>query len=193
MKASTLFLGFTLVVLAAALAGLWQAFGPHSAPHPKAAASSSVPAAAKRPAPAPPLVTQPEPNPPDEGVRSVYPGAGPSASRSPQPETSPPAPVTPPPEPAAPATPIPATPPALDRSAALDPNDASRTAAPADAVGDGVDLNTASAEALNTLGAGKIAKTIITNRPYTAPDDLVTRRVLKRKDYDAIKARIVVR
>ena len=59
--------------------------------------------------------------------------------------------------------------------------------------GGNVDLNTASVEQLNALGAGMIGKRIIEFRPYTTPDELVTRRVLKRADYDAIRAAVTVR
>ena len=197
MRASTLFLGFTLVVLAAVLAGLWQTFGPRSAPPRPAATSAPVAEAPRRPPPAPPPV-QPAPSQQDDGVRSVYPGARPSAARAPQPESPPPTTAAlPPPAPEpAPAAPI-ALLPAPEQSAALRPPGAVPPAesgpADASAVGEGIDLNTASVDTLNNLGAGKIGKTIIANRPYTSPEDLLTRRVLKRKDYDAIKARIVVR
>lgn len=56
-----------------------------------------------------------------------------------------------------------------------------------------VDLNSASVEQLNGLGAGMIGKRIIEFRPYTAPEDLLTRRVLKRADYDTIRNAITVR
>jgi DNA uptake protein ComE-like DNA-binding protein len=56
-----------------------------------------------------------------------------------------------------------------------------------------LDLNTATVEQLNALGAGMIGKRIIEFRPYTSTEDLITRRVLKRADYDSIKAAITVR
>ncbi|WCS28432.1 helix-hairpin-helix domain-containing protein (plasmid) [Methylobacterium sp. NMS14P] len=59
--------------------------------------------------------------------------------------------------------------------------------------GQGVDLNTASVEELNALGAGMIGRRIIAFRPYGSPEDLVTRRVLKKADYEAIKAAVAVR
>lgn len=55
------------------------------------------------------------------------------------------------------------------------------------------DLNTASVEQLNGLGAGMIGKRIVDFRPYTSVDDLLTRRVLKRSDYQAIRAAVTVR
>ncbi|MET0258134.1 MAG: helix-hairpin-helix domain-containing protein, partial [Methylobacterium sp.] len=92
-------------------------------------------------------------------------------------------------------TPVPVEPPP-ERSAALPPSSVETTPeAPAETpvAGEGVDLNTAPLEALNALGAGMIGKTIIANRPYAAPEDLITRRVLKRQDYEAIKPNVVVR
>lgn len=59
--------------------------------------------------------------------------------------------------------------------------------------GAGVDLNTATVEQLNALGAGMIGKRIIEFRPYGSPDELISRRVLKRADYDTIKAAVIVR
>ena len=56
-----------------------------------------------------------------------------------------------------------------------------------------VDLNTATVEQLNGLGAGMIGKRIIEFRPYASTEDLISRRVLKRADYDAIKGSITVR
>ena len=199
MKRSTLFLGFTLVVLAGALSALWLALGPRPSapPQPKVAEKPA------EPPPAPVARTEPPP-PPQPGVRSVYPGAGPSVARAPQPDNAPPAirppPAAPPPAPvpppAAPPTtgepgrtadlepptsvaPVPAVPPSDENAPPVDP--------------DAVDLNTAPLEALNALGAGMVGKAIIANRPYASPDELVTRRVLKRQDFEAIKPRVVVR
>lgn len=56
-----------------------------------------------------------------------------------------------------------------------------------------VDLNTATVEQLNGLGAGMIGKRIIEFRPYASTEDLISRRVLKRSDYDAIKGAVTVR
>ncbi|WP_345819269.1 helix-hairpin-helix domain-containing protein [Methylobacterium fujisawaense] len=56
-----------------------------------------------------------------------------------------------------------------------------------------MDLNTATVEQLNALGAGMIGKRIIEFRPYTSPDELLSRRVLKRADYDTIKSSVTVR
>ena len=55
-----------------------------------------------------------------------------------------------------------------------------------------VDLNTASVEQLNGLGAAMIGKRVIDFRPYTSPDELLVRRVVKRDNYRLIKAAITV-
>ncbi|MBP2498798.1 DNA uptake protein ComE-like DNA-binding protein [Methylobacterium sp. PvP062] len=70
---------------------------------------------------------------------------------------------------------------------------ASGSGQPPASPGQGVDLNTASVEELNALGAGMIGRRIIAFRPYASPEDLVTRRVLKKADYEAIKAAVAVR
>ncbi len=64
---------------------------------------------------------------------------------------------------------------------------------PTTTVGRSVDLNIATVEQLNALGAGMIGKRIIEFRPYTSPDEILTRRVLKRADYEAIKHSITIR
>lgn len=61
------------------------------------------------------------------------------------------------------------------------------------ATGGTVDLNSASVEQLNALGAGMIGKRIIEFRPYATPEDLVARRVLKKSDYEAIRSAVTVR
>lgn len=177
MKASTLFLGFTLVVLAAAAAGLWQSFSPR-APRP-AAPSSMTQAVAPQPKPLQPNLAEPT----EPGVRSVYPGGRPTAAARPvAPENAPPSPTERQAPVSAPAPVEPA--PSPEQQAAIPP---------AEPEGDGIDLNSAPVEALNSLGAGMIGKTIIANRPYASPEDLVTRRVLKRQDYEIIKPHVVAR
>ncbi|MBB3900865.1 helix-hairpin-helix domain-containing protein [Methylobacterium brachythecii] len=178
MKASTLFLGFTLVALAMAGAGLWQAFGPR-APRPAAPSSVAV-APAQRPKPLQPNLAEPT----EPGVRSVYPGGRPTAAARPaSPESVPSPTARQTPAAIAPAPVEPA--PAPEQPAAQSPAE--------QAAGDGIDLNSAPIEALNALGAGMIGKTIVANRPYASPEDLVTRRVLKRQDYETIKPRVVAR
>ncbi|WP_336490356.1 helix-hairpin-helix domain-containing protein [Methylobacterium nigriterrae] len=61
------------------------------------------------------------------------------------------------------------------------------------AAGPGADLNTASVEELNALGAGMIGRRIVAFRPYASPEDLVNRRVLKKSDFEIIKASVMVR
>ncbi|WP_233382533.1 helix-hairpin-helix domain-containing protein [Methylobacterium sp. C25] len=177
MKASTLFLGFTLVVLVAAAGGLWQSFSP-SAPRP-ATPSSVAEAPALQPKPLQPNLAEPA----EPGVRSVYPGGRPTAAARPvTPESAPPSPT----ERQAPLT----APGPVEAAPSPEQQAAMPQAAPE---GDGIDLNSAPVEALNSLGAGMIGKTIIANRPYASPDDLVTRRVLKRQDYEIIKPHVVAR
>ena len=55
------------------------------------------------------------------------------------------------------------------------------------------DLNRASLEELNSLGAGLIGRRIIYGRPYASPEDLLERRVLNARDYARIRDRVVVR
>ncbi len=55
----------------------------------------------------------------------------------------------------------------------------------------GVNINSASAEALNHLqGGGRIGQTIVQHRPYKSVDDLVKKKVLRRAVYDQIKNQI---
>jgi DNA uptake protein ComE-like DNA-binding protein len=56
-----------------------------------------------------------------------------------------------------------------------------------------VDLNRASREELNRLGAGMIGRTIIYGRPYGSPEDLVDRRLLNARDFARIRDRVTVR
>ena len=75
-------------------------------------------------------------------------------------------------------------------------NAATTTTSPVDqsvATTGSVDLNSASVEQLNALGAGMIGKRIIEFRPYVSVDELLARRVLKRSDYEAIKGVVTVR
>lgn len=61
--------------------------------------------------------------------------------------------------------------------------------------GELVDLNSASHEKLLRLPGitDSEAQRIISNRPYRSSDELVTRRVLTRSQYDQIKSQIEVR
>jgi competence protein ComEA len=57
-----------------------------------------------------------------------------------------------------------------------------------------ININTASSDALDTLpGVGPAtAGKIISNRPYTKPDDLLSKKVVSSKVFDQIKDRITV-
>jgi hypothetical protein len=53
-------------------------------------------------------------------------------------------------------------------------------------------LNRAAVDELNSLGAGLIGRTIVSGRPYTAPEDLVERRLLNARDFARIRHRLTV-
>ncbi|MGY2049880.1 ComEA family DNA-binding protein [Methylobacterium sp. JK268] len=180
---------FTIVVMAAALAGLWQYFigGAVPARRPAEIAATASPAVAR---PAPPPAAQPEP------VRTA--SAEPVVA-TPEPFRLAPAP---PPAIAAPAEPPAATPPpvfaapaalafAEDPPAAPPPEPESP---PAAGPTEGIDLNTASLADLNALrGGGHIGKAIVAGRPYTSPQDLLSRRILSRSVFLRIKDQVTVR
>jgi DNA uptake protein ComE-like DNA-binding protein len=65
-------------------------------------------------------------------------------------------------------------------------------AAEIDTVNGPVDLNSASLEQLNALGAGRIGRAIIGGRPYRTAEDLLTKRVLRRSVYERIKGQVTV-
>ena len=73
------------------------------------------------------------------------------------------------------------------------PTTAAQTQQTAEASGKGVNINSASAEALNMLGGGRIGQTIVQHRPYKSVDELVKKRVLRRAVYDQIKNQIAAR
>ncbi|HEY1372226.1 MAG TPA: helix-hairpin-helix domain-containing protein [Candidatus Binatia bacterium] len=56
-----------------------------------------------------------------------------------------------------------------------------------------VDINSASEKELNELPGieHEDVRKIVKNRPYTRKDELVSKKVLKQKDYDKIKDQIV--
>jgi DNA uptake protein ComE-like DNA-binding protein len=58
-----------------------------------------------------------------------------------------------------------------------------------------VDINSASEKELAELNGidHEEAKKIVKNRPYTRKDELVSKKVIKQKDYDKIKDQIVAR
>jgi hypothetical protein len=55
-----------------------------------------------------------------------------------------------------------------------------------------VDLNSASVEELNQLGAGRVGRAIVRGRPYTSAEDLVRKRVLNRSRFARIKDQVRV-
>ncbi len=56
-----------------------------------------------------------------------------------------------------------------------------------------VDLNSASVEDLNRLGAGRIGRAVVRGRPYASADDLVRKRVLSRSAFARIKDQVGVK
>ena len=70
-------------------------------------------------------------------------------------------------------------------SAAVPPDAAAQAGTP------GLNLNTASIDALNQIpGAGRIGRTIASHRPYRSVEDLLTKRVVKKSVYERIKAQV---
>lgn len=70
---------------------------------------------------------------------------------------------------------------------------ASKSSAAAAAMGDKLDLNTASASDLEKLPgvAPAVAAKIIAERPYTAKNQLKTKGILTDKQYDAVKDQVI--
>jgi hypothetical protein len=64
---------------------------------------------------------------------------------------------------------------------------------PAPRRGGAINLNTASVDELNSLGAGMVGRTIIYGRPYASPEDLLERRLLTYRDFARIRDRVTVR
>lgn len=179
-----------LVVTAGLLAGLIQYFWPK----------------AQEPAPQPPGLTRPRESqaaPPRETVRTVPTPRAPAAPAEPilseaPPQPKPPQPKPPlseapsvpaPPAPAQPAPPPSAVPPPTP---APDPVEIAQDEAGPRAVAL-VDLNTGTLAELNGLrGGGNIGRAIIQRRPYTAVDQLLSKRVLSRATYERIKDQVTV-
>lgn len=201
MNRSTLFISAVLVAVSATGAGFWVS-------HPPRFQAGQD----KQPASVAQLSTQQHTatDPDGEPVRTVYPGPQAGAvqrlSRSVQNEVA----AAPSRPPAAVPAAVAGEPAAVERdtsevppspkpdvvvpadSADVSSSPASAAAEPA-ASGTGIDLNTDSVEELNALGAGMIGRRIITFRPYSSPEDLITWRVLKKSDFDIIKTSIMVR
>lgn len=177
LSGSALVRVIVLVVAAAALAGLVQAFWPSSG-----------------------LETSPDPRPAPTSaeVRRIEPRPVPTPS-APTPSSPPPAPVATPAPPPAP-SPQPA-PPVFDAPPRAEPDPAppqDAASAAADSAGPRalsvVDLNTASLAELNRLqGGGSIGKAIVRGRPYSSVDQLLSKRVLSKSTYQRIKDQVAVR
>lgn len=90
-------------------------------------------------------------------------------------------------------TPAPATPPASKMAPVAKPAPAPSKMAPAKT--ELVDINTASAEELDALpGIGKAySAAIIKGRPYKGKDELVQKKILPQKTYDAVKDKIIAK
>ncbi|GJD52592.1 hypothetical protein OPKNFCMD_5358 [Methylobacterium crusticola] len=181
LTGSALTRALVIVVLAAGLAALWQVLMPRpSGPH-----LSEPPKRAKPEAPAPAPADDAAP------VRSVYPGGRPPDAPPPRPPSAPAAPLPSPAPTPAPQAALPAEPPVFAPPAPGEPS-----ADPAERVPPGgvVDLNTASLGELNGLrGGGMIGRAIIAGRPYNAPGDLLSKRILSRGTYERIKDQVTVR
>lgn len=178
MIRSTLLVSAGLAVTAVVLAALWIGYGPRPQPDgPDKRVSTVVPLSRQQRSG---LDVR------GQAIRTISPDSNPAAGMAT----------------AAPAGPVP---PAVEPGPSGTqedgrPNPGLRTDTAPGGVGDPspiaggtVDLNTASVEQLNALGAGMIGRRIIEFRPYASPDELVARRVLKRADYEAIKNAVTVR
>nr|WP_043747769.1 helix-hairpin-helix domain-containing protein [Methylobacterium nodulans] len=198
MRRSTLSVCAGIVAVSAIVAGFWTSHG-----HRSHAGRESQPLTVSQ------LASQQRSTPDGQPIRTVYPGplGGSAQPISPPPqsgavaESAPPAAAPAVASSAAPQTaqiaPPELTPPQEQGDSTLTTGVTTETAAvpsnPPAPSGPGTDLNTASVEELNALGAGMIGRRIIAFRPYASPEDLVTKRVLKRADYEIIKAAVVVR
>ncbi len=161
-------------------------------PAPQSGTGPSVQVADAGPAPSYSTPVDPASPPPPSGTALQFdptPIGGHPATSAPaaavaaaaQPETSPP-----------PAAETPAAPATSDVTGAVG-KEASLAENP-DAAGGLVDLNTGSFEELNTIeGGGPVGRAIIKGRPYTSPEQLVTKKVLRRSIYEKIKDKITVR
>ncbi len=190
MIRSTLSISAALAVIAVVLTSLWIGYGPR----PQGSQD-------KRGSTVAPLSQQQRSglDPKGQAIRTITPGAptNPGMAGS-APTGSAPSASAPVNQPATPTASVEPDAPVSEGESASNPsvrtditpggaNDPSAT------IGESVDLNTATVEQLNGLGAGMIGKRIVEFRPYTSPDELLTRRVLKRADYDAIRNSVTVR
>lgn len=190
MIRSTLSISAGLAVIAVVLTSLWIGYGPRPQGSQDKRGSVVVP------------LSQQERSGLDakrQSIRTITPGASASSGLvATDPTGSAPSATAPTNQPATPKASVEPDAPVGQGESASNPSvrtDISPGGAkdPAAKAGGSVDLNSASVEQLNALGAGMIGKRIIEFRPYTSPDELLSRRVLKRSDYDAIKDSISVR
>lgn len=188
MIRSTLFLSAGLAVASVVLTSLWIGYGPR----PQVAQE-------KRASPVVPLSKQERTGLDAKGqaIRTITPGST-SGSVGAAPAGSPPPIVISPDQTATPkASNNPGVPEQQSDTASIAAQETKTTSESAEGQSstlDGnVDLNTATVEQLNGLGAGMIGKRIIEFRPYASTEELISRRVLKRADYDAIKGAVTVR
>ncbi|MBE7246173.1 MAG: helix-hairpin-helix domain-containing protein [Actinomycetospora chiangmaiensis] len=187
-----------LLIIAGILAAVVQSLLPSPAPAPARMAESAAPVQPATPVPVP------APPPASEPVREATQAPAPASAQEPSTQepaakprsvTAPAAPTQMPSDtlafPSEPAAP-PAAPGERQEAAQAEVDMAEDSAGPrALAV---VDLNTASVADLNRLrGGGAIGRAIVSKRPYTSVDQLLTKRVLSRAVYERIRDQVTVR
>ena len=190
MIRSTLFISAALAVISVGLTSLWIGYGPRPQGSQDKRGSAVTPLSQQQrsglDANGQPIRTITPGAPTNSGMVAKAPtGSAPSAT----------APIN---QPASPKAPVEPDGPVAQRESASNPDvrtDGAPVAAndPSAATGGSIDLNTASVEQLNGLGAGMIGKRIIEFRPYTSVDELLSRRVLKRADYETIRNAVTLR
>ena len=92
----------------------------------------------------------------------------------------------------APAASAPASAPVQMASAEAPDTASPAPSADAPAKSSAVNLNTASADTFDRMGAGRVGRTIVAHRPYRSVRDLVNKRVLRTSDYQKIESRVRV-